>query len=103
MRQRTQTRWIADDDVQIMSMPPMGTRFFMDVNDEVLAKFGARALEHAIQRLGESIAYQHQPEIQTAVNAALYDHAWVRPIIEQEIRESVRDYIYGMLYGRDTR
>lgn len=90
--------WIADDDVNVSSIktPPVGRRYSMDVSELVLAQVGARALEHAIQRLGEHVAYEHQDEIQRVVSAAVLDRAWALPIIEEEMRRAVREMVFSL-------
>lgn len=90
--------WIADEDVNVSSVktPRIGRRYSMDVDESVLAQIGARALEHAIQRLGEHVAYEHQHEIHSAVSTLVHDIAWAKPIIEQEMRRAVREMVLSL-------
>jgi hypothetical protein len=60
-------------------------------------KIAARALEVAVDEMGKAAAYAHQGEIQRAVDDVLRDTAWIRPIIEQEIRRTVSAVVAEML------
>ena len=45
------SHWISNDDVRFTpDSPRMGTRFYLDVSDEVLARIGAEGVAHAVQR-----------------------------------------------------
>jgi len=92
------TGWIGEDDVHVSSTqtPMVGRRFSMDINEDLLAQVGARALEHAIEKLGQHVAYEHLGDIQRAVDACLMDKAWIQPILEDELRRCTRDFVLSL-------
>lgn len=97
--------WIGEEDVRAgrqLDPPRRGTRYHVDLSDDAIAQFGARVVESAIEQLGKSIPYNHQPEIQRAVDALLFDRAWLEPIIEAEVRQCVREFVMS-LWSDDER
>ena len=94
---RRRTNWIGEDDVSLKIEPPLiGRRFTMDVSENVLAQFGAEAIKHCVERLGQEVAYRHQDEIHRMVAAAILDKAWALPIIEQELRRACREMVLSL-------
>ena len=97
------SRWISDDDVRFTTdAPRMGTRFYLDVSDEALARIGAEGVAHAVQRLGEAIAFEHRADITRAVHDILLDREWAEPIIRDEISKNVRRIMDEMFIPPDT-
>jgi hypothetical protein len=46
--------------------------------------------------MGRAVAYARQSEVLLAVDRLLMDHAWVQPIIEQELRRAVREFVLAL-------
>lgn len=90
--------WVHDEDMAVSLKPnfPVGQRFSMDINEAVLRQLGARALEHAAERLGQHVAHEHIGDIQQAVDRYLFDGSWVKPIIEEEIRRAAREFVLAL-------
>jgi len=104
MKRRSQAGWIGEDDVSVSMEPPLiGRRFSMDISEEVLAQIGARALEYAVEKLGQYVAHEHLPDIQHAVHSLLMDHSWIQPIIEDELRRSVREFVLSLWSDEEKR
>ena len=91
--------WIADGDVDVSlseRTPQYGRRLAMDINESVLVQIGSRALEEATKRLGAEAAYEHQHEISGLVATLLLDAEWIKPIIEQEVRQAARQMMLSL-------
>lgn len=91
--------WLKEDDVNISSTTlthRVARRFSMDVDEQVLAQIGARALESAVDALGRHVAYEHEGDIRQAVDKFLFDGTWVKPILEQEIRRAAREFVLAL-------
>lgn len=91
------TSFLVGGDIAVSESPRVGRRFHMDVSEEALARIGGHALEVAVVRLGEAVAYRHQPEIERAVASYIHDRKWAEPIIREAIRNAVREVIRDML------
>ena len=94
--------WRGNDDVRVSSAPDgplVGRRFAMDVSEAMLAQIGARGLEQAVDQLGRAIAYEHRDDIQRTVQSYLMDRAWAQPIIEEELRRAVREFVRELFRG----
>ena len=95
---RSKRHWIGEDEVQVdvTKGPRGGRRITMDVDETVLSQLGARVIEHAVETLGREFVYRHGPAIEAAVYSTLHDHRTLQPLIEQELRRAVREFILGL-------
>lgn len=97
MPRKTTTVWAEPEDLSFrMEGPKYGQRFVMNVSEDLLAKVGERALLHATESLAQLAVYQHQRELQEAVDKLLFDSTWLKPIIEHELRRCVREFVLSL-------
>lgn len=89
---------ILDDELAIgvKNIPAIGTRFSMDVSDDALRRLGREAVAHSVVTLAEVTVHRHGREIQNAVHEFILNKEWALPIIEDEIRKTVRQMIVDM-------
>lgn len=86
-----------DVELSATSVPgKVGKRFSMVVDELVLMKAPRAAVVHALERLGEQVACPMQREVEQRVGEILADRAWLRPIVEDEIRKTVRAHILSI-------
>lgn len=99
----TRANWIGEDDVAASAtkLPNYGRRFSMDVAEEVLGRMGREMLPHIAQRLAERVVHEHSAAIQKTVLDYLGDRAWAAPIIEDELRKTVRRFAFDLLSTAD--
>lgn len=95
--------WLGDEDVSAMVTPPFARRISMDVSELAIAQMGARVVEHAIERLGETLPSLYAGDIQRTVDAFLCDRAWAEPIIRAELERCVREFARELFTEDDTK
>lgn len=92
---------LAEDDVaaSITKMPKFARRFSLDVAEDALAQMGREMLPHIALRIAERAVHhpEQQAKIVNAVATYLDDPSWVAPIIEDELRKTIRRFAYDML------
>ena len=88
----------ADPDVKVSSAPfREGRRYNMDVSNALLAQCGEIALREAAAQLGRAIAYEQQNRLHSlVVDTLVNDPAWVKSIIEQELRKAARAMVHSL-------
>lgn len=72
-------------------------RFTMDVSEDALANMGRQAMPHIALQIAERAVHEHAPLIQNTVSDYLADRAWAAPIIEDELRKTVRRFAFDLL------
>lgn len=104
MRPKDRTQWVADDDVMVrqrLDPPRVGRNVEVVVSEVILEQIGARALEHAVERAGHQFAYEHQHEIHEACSKLLLDAEWIKPILEDELRQAAREMVLSLWSGEE--
>jgi hypothetical protein len=89
---------LSADDVQAaaMRLPSVGVRFSMDVAEDALARMGREAIPHIALDIAKRVVYDNQDLIRSVITDYLRNREWCEPIIEDEIRKTVRAHVRGM-------
>jgi hypothetical protein len=73
-----------------------GYRFSLDVAEDALRAAGPRAVDEAIRKLAEHIAFSKRGDIEATVASYVTDRKWVEPLIKEALREAVHAFVFGM-------
>lgn len=69
----------------------------MIVNERLLSeRLAPHVLEEATKQLGHVVVYEHQADIMRAVDKLLMDGEWLKPIVENEMRNCVRQFALSL-------